>query len=75
MTKTLLTFVAIVAFGSLYNLTAFAKPDNVDGFNVPEGRLPQKIIDNRYPRTYFPGTEQLGKDEMRITALGTGMPR
>lgn len=51
-----------------------AKPDNVDGVNVPEGRLPQEIKNNRYPRTYYPNTEKLGKDEMRITALGTGMP-
>lgn len=51
-----------------------AKPDKVDGLNVPSGRIPQEIIDNRYPRTYFPGTEKLGADEMRITALGTGMP-
>jgi len=27
-----------------------------------------------YPNTYFPGTELLAEDEMRITALGTGMP-
>ena len=51
-----------------------AKPDNVDGINVPEGRIPQEIKNNRYPRTYYPNTEKLGKDEMRITALGTGMP-
>ena len=25
--------------------------------------------------TYFPSTETLGADEMRITALGTGLPR
>ena len=55
-------------------INAVAKPDKVDGFNVPEGRIPQEIRDNRYPRTYFPGTEKLGKDEMRIVALGTGMP-
>ncbi len=54
--------------------TAWAKPDKVDGVNVPSGRIPQEIIDNRYPRTYFPGTERVGKNEMRVTALGTGMP-
>ena len=54
--------------------TAWAKPDVVDGVNVPFGRIPQEIIDNKYPRTYFPGTEKVGKDEMRVTALGTGMP-
>ncbi len=51
-----------------------AKPDKVDGVNVPSGRIPQEIKDNKYPRTYFPGTERVGKDEMRVTALGTGMP-
>jgi len=64
-----------VAFcSSLLSATALAKPDKVDGINVPSGRIPQEIKDNRYPRTYFPGTERVGKDEMRITALGTGMP-
>lgn len=54
--------------------TGSAKPDKVDGVNVPSGRIPQEIKDNKYPRTYFPGTERVGKDEMRVTALGTGMP-
>jgi ribonuclease Z len=53
---------------------AQAKPDKVDGINVPSGRVPQEIVDNRYPRTYYPNTEKLGAGEMRITALGTGMP-
>ena len=48
--------------------------DKVDGVNVPSGRIPQEIVDNRYPRTYFPTTEKLAADEMRIVALGTGMP-
>ena len=52
----------------------FAKPDKVGGENVPSGRIPQEIKNNKYPRTYFPTTEKLGKDEMRIVALGTGMP-
>jgi len=54
--------------------SVWAKPDKVDGENVPFGRLPQEIKNNRYPHTYFPGTEKLGGDEMRIVALGTGMP-
>lgn len=53
---------------------SFAKPDKVDGFYVPSGRIPQKIKNNSYPHTYFPNTEKLGKNEMRIIALGTGMP-
>jgi len=54
--------------------SAFAKPDEVDGINVPSGRIPQEIKNNKYPRTYYPNTEKLGKAEMRITAIGTGMP-
>jgi ribonuclease Z len=53
---------------------ALAKPDKVDGINVPSGRIPQVIQNNIYPRTYYPNTEKLGPKEMRITALGTGMP-
>ena len=49
----------------LLSSKGLAKPDSVEGVNVPEGRIPQKIHDNRYPRTYFPGTERLAKDEMR----------
>ena len=52
----------------------FAKPHTYKGEVYPEGRFPQEIKDGKYPRTYFPNTEILGKDEMRITALGTGMP-
>ncbi len=42
--------------------------------NVPMGRKPVAIVDGKYPASYFPNTELLGADEMRITALGTGMP-
>ena len=42
--------------------------------NEPRGRKPVEIIDGQYPASYFPNTELLGADEMRITALGTGMP-
>ncbi len=42
--------------------------------NYPLGRKPAAIVDGRYPASYFPNTELLGPDEMRITALGTGMP-
>ena len=41
---------------------------------VPKGRKPAAIVDGQYPASYFPNTELLGADEMRITALGTGMP-
>jgi ribonuclease Z len=42
--------------------------------NNPLGRKPVAIVDGQYPASYFPNTELLGPDEMRITALGTGMP-
>ena len=51
-----------------------AKPDKIDGENYPSGRIPQEIKNNIYPRTYFPNTEKLRAEEMRITALGTGLP-
>jgi ribonuclease Z len=41
---------------------------------VPSGRTASAIVDGQYPASYFPNTELLGADEMRITALGTGMP-
>jgi ribonuclease Z len=42
--------------------------------NLPTGRTASAIVDGQYPATYFPNTELLGANEMRITALGTGMP-
>jgi len=41
---------------------------------LPLGRTASPIVDGNYPASYFPNTEILGADEMRITALGTGMP-
>ena len=40
---------------------------------VPEGEAsPVKALSER--EVYYPGTEDLAPDEMRVTALGTGMP-
>nr|NIP56335.1 MBL fold metallo-hydrolase [Phycisphaerae bacterium]NIR93582.1 MBL fold metallo-hydrolase [Gammaproteobacteria bacterium]NIU08799.1 MBL fold metallo-hydrolase [Phycisphaerae bacterium] len=52
----------------------FSKPHEVDGENYPEGRYPQQVKNDNYPRTYYPNTEKLAANEMRITAIGTGMP-
>jgi len=41
---------------------------------MPRGRTPAAIVGGQYPASYFPNTELLGAGEMRITALGTGMP-
>ncbi len=74
MTRFVVTLVGLVAASSLPVTIGLAKPDMVDGVNEPSGRIPQEIKNNKYPRTYFPGTEKVAKDEMRIVALGTGMP-
>ncbi|MBW2422748.1 MAG: MBL fold metallo-hydrolase, partial [Deltaproteobacteria bacterium] len=66
--------IAVSIASALLSTFAAAKPDKVGGVNVPFGRIPQEIENNRYPRTYYPNTEKLGSKEMRITALGTGMP-
>jgi ribonuclease Z len=42
--------------------------------NLPLGRTAAAIVDGQHPASYFPNTEVLGPAEMRITALGTGMP-
>ena len=41
---------------------------------LPLGRTASAIDKGQYPASYFPNTEELGPGEMRITALGTGMP-
>ena len=74
MNKLIVTVVAVMFCSVFFSITVTAKPDKVDGVNVPTGRIPQKIKKSNYPHTFYPNTEKLGKAEMRITALGTGMP-
>ena len=74
MKATLLKLFMLFCCSSLLSFTVQAKPDKVDGLNVPSGRIPQEIKNNNYPHTYYPNTEKIGKKEMRITACGTGMP-
>jgi ribonuclease Z len=42
---------------------------------LPNGRSLSPIKDGVYPQDYFPNTETLALDEMRIVALGAGMPQ
>jgi len=68
-------FVAVCAL--LLATLGWAQPprDNiVKGELFPKGHTPAKIKNGVYPRDYYPNTELLGSDEMRVTALGTGMP-
>ena len=74
MLRIITVLISISILSIVFLSSLIAKPDTVDGVNVPSGRIPQEIKDNRYPRTYYPNTEKLASDEMRITALGTGMP-
>ena len=54
---------------------AQGQQDNMfNGERFPNGHTPVEIKNGMYPRDYYPNTELLGADEMRVTALGTGMP-
>ena len=56
---------------------AHGKPpkDNIiNGTLYPHGYTPMPIKNGVYPRVYTPNTEKLGRKEMRVIALGTGMP-
>ncbi|CAB1081071.1 hypothetical protein D1AOALGA4SA_8731 [Olavius algarvensis Delta 1 endosymbiont] len=50
------------------------KDNLIDGELHPKGFTPVAIKNGVYPRDYYPNTEKLGPKEMRIIALGTGMP-
>jgi ribonuclease Z len=58
----------------LLSVFAMPAPSLAAPDNMPLGRTASPIVDGQYPASYFPNTEILGDDEMRITALGTGMP-
>ena len=72
--RSILIITACILSAFLISDYLEAKPHKYKGKNYPEGHYPQKIRGKKYPRTYYPNTEMLAKDEMRITALGTGMP-
>jgi ribonuclease Z len=65
------TVIAGILAGSL---VALAGPTLAAEDAMPRGRTPAPIVNGEYPASYFPNTELLGANEMRITALGTGMP-
>ncbi len=82
LTKIRFTWIVLLALGvvigvvisghPVHQAQAQARKGAQD--NTPKGRTPSAIVDDQYPASYFPNTELLGPDEMRITALGTGMP-
>ena len=67
---------ALLVIGGAIGIIFTANPGYAAGTtdNMPLGRTSAAIVDGQYPASYFPDTELLGADEMRITALGTGMP-
>jgi ribonuclease Z len=65
---------AVIAFAGNLGQQTQAQESAQDKVAMPLGRTPAAITDGQYPASYFPNTELLGADEMRITALGTGMP-
>jgi ribonuclease Z len=73
-----LTVGVVIGIGITLDLgrQAVAEEGSATGVpdNNPLGRTPAAIVDGNYPASYFPNTELLGAGEMRITALGTGMP-
>jgi len=54
--------------GIVFIISVFAIP----ALTPADDSSPVKSIDNR--DVYYPGTEELAPDEMRVVALGTGMP-
>ena len=81
--RTTLTMVALfsallltvyVTGGTLQAAPAAAASTAAVEETVLLGRRAVAIVDGQYPASYFPNTELLGPAEMRITALGTGMP-
>lgn len=67
---------ALLLAASFLQAETKAKPDGATVVQdaLPVGRKAVAIVDGQYPASYFPNTELLGTGEMRITALGTGMP-
>ena len=70
----LLVLGASTGFITLTTITQEAWAQEQTRDNLPVGRTATAIVDGQYPASYFPNTELLGDDEMRVTALGTGMP-
>ncbi len=84
LTKIRFTWIVLLALGVVIGVVisgdlvqqahAQARKGEQAPDNYPKGRKPSAIVDGQYPASYFPNTELLGPDEMRLTALGTGMP-
>jgi len=63
------TFLITLAIGAIF-VVAFG----MDNLGNAQSAALQDTTAKKYSRSFFPNTEQLAANEMRITALGTGMP-
>ena len=73
----LIIFAGGIFFGTYFTIHGWpslspTKPAHAQDSEKPHVISPTKALANR--DMYFPGTEDLKPDEMRITALGTGTP-
>ena len=76
--STLFVMLAVTAAAVGLGLIVGAETDAADAeraTRLPNGRNLSPIEDGVYPQDYFPNTEALAPTEMRIIALGTGMPQ
>ena len=65
-------FLTLIVSASVLMLSGLASAQDT---RLPNGRQLNPVADGVYPADYYPNTEQLGPTEMRVTALGTGMPQ
>jgi len=63
------TILITLAIGAIF-VVAFG----MDNLGNAQSAALQDTTAKKYSRSFFPNTEQLAANEMRITALGTGMP-
>jgi len=63
------TILITFAIGAIF-VVAFG----MDNLGNAQSAALQDTTAKKYSRSFFPNTEQLAANEMRITALGTGMP-
>ena len=72
---TVLLIVFVIAIGGYligYNDGTMGRDPAIADPAAAQATSPTGIVENR--DVYYPGTEALAPDEMRVVALGTGMP-
>ena len=68
--KLVMVIAVLLAVSVVYQFGRFAERSDIDVFSS-EAHAQEAI---KYRDHYYPGTEELADDEMRVIALGTGMP-